>query len=132
MEFVRTLARRVVAVYIDLYASMFVGYLAYYIVQRFADVDLKFMAAIISVLLMILRDARGRSLGKQILRLHIVNEDGESKTTMRQRIIRNLTTPLHVVEGVAILLRGDLRRWGDMLAKTKIIYVPDLSKGLLK
>ena len=132
MEFVRTLARRVVAVYIDMFASMFVGYLAYYIVQRFADVDLKFMAVIISVLLMILRDARGRSLGKQILRLHIVNEDGESKTTMRQRIIRNLTTPLHAFEGIAVLLRGDLRRWGDMLAKTKVIYAPDLSKGLLK
>ena len=73
-------------------------------------------------LLMILRDLLGRSVGKCIMKLKIVNFDNEASPTLWQRLIRNITGPIAFVDVFFILLRKDHRRLGDILAKTNVSH----------
>ena len=132
MDSVKVLFRRVVAFYIDMAIAMFIGLLAYYIISNVIEVNKQIFIVIVYLLLTIFRDISCRSIGKNITKLYIVDANGKGDATISQRILRNITTPIIVFEGLSILWRGDLRKWGDMLAKTEVRLKEDKSKGLLK
>ncbi|MDR1101574.1 MAG: RDD family protein [Clostridiales bacterium] len=59
----------------------------------------------------------GRSVGKRLLKLKIIGEDGKTPSTFRL-ILRNITIPIWLVEAI-LLLCGKIRI-GDKLAGTKV------------
>lgn len=71
--------------------------------------------------ILIIRDVLccGRSLGKRIMKLYIVDEKNE-KAAFWRLLLRNITLVIMAVDGIAILTTQ--RRLGDMLAKTNVEY----------
>ena len=126
------LFRRAIALYIDMAISSFVGCMINYCVFAITNVDNLIIAVIVMQLLMICRDIFGRSVGKQCVRLYVVGTEGHSQVKPYQRVLRNITTPIITIEFFVALLREDHRRFGDLLAKTEVLYKPNPSKGLLK
>lgn len=52
-----------------------------------------------TLLLVLVRDIWGRSIGKMVMGLRIVRTDGtEGKPTVLQLVLRNITTPIWLVE----------------------------------
>ena len=70
---------------------------------------------------LLLRDMFGRSLGKFIMGLEIINLESGGKPSIKQCFLRNLTFLLSFYEGIVLLFTEDDRRWGDKLAKTRVI-----------
>ncbi len=71
--------------------------------------------------IMVFRDVWGRSIGKKLLKLKIVNHKDGSKAKFYQRLLRNITSFIMVVEVVFVLIRSDRRRLGDLIAGTDVI-----------
>lgn len=71
--------------------------------------------------ILILRDVLcvGRSLGKRIMKLYIVDEKNQ-KAAFWRLLLRNVTLVIMAIDGIAILTTQ--RRLGDMLAKTNVEY----------
>ena len=69
-------------------------------------------------LLFIMKDALHISVGKRLLKLQIVAEDG-SKADWRACVIRNLFLLFWPIEGIVLLASG--RRIGDYVAKTNVV-----------
>lgn len=76
------------------------------------------------LLLFTLKDALGLSLGKRIMNLQIVNQNGE-KADWRACFLRNLTLIIWPIE--AIVLIASEKRIGDIIAKTTVIEVKNKS-----
>lgn len=126
------LFRRAVALYIDLGITTLVSMIAHLFVSKFINVDQYSFVMLLVQLLMICRDIFGRSIGKKCAGLYIVNHGTNDKAKLSQRILRNVTGPVIIVEIFAILLREDHRRFGDLLAKTDVCHKTNKNKGLLK
>ena len=71
--------------------------------------------------IMVSRDIFGRSIGKKILGLKIANRKGGGKTKLYQRLLRNITSFIMVVEVIVVLARSDRRRLGDLIAGTEVV-----------
>ena len=69
-------------------------------------------------LLFIMKYALHISVGKRLLKLQIVAEDG-SKADLRACVIRNLFLLFWPIEGIVLLASG--RRIGDYVAKTNVV-----------
>ena len=69
-------------------------------------------------LLFIMKDALRISVGKRLLKLKIVAEDG-SKADWRACVIRNIFLLFWPIEGIVLLASG--RRIGDYVAKTNVV-----------
>jgi len=75
---------------------------------------------------------RGQTLGKRLLRLRVVDEQG-LRLQFSQVVIRNLlrvvdSLPLlYMVGGVACLVSGKSQRLGDIAASTIVVRNPELS-----
>lgn len=69
--------------------------------------------------LLSLRDIFGRSVGKHLLGLNIVNATGSMQTRWYQRLLKNITTPLSIIEIFLVVIRKDHKRIGDKIAKTE-------------
>ena len=79
----------------------------------------KHLGVIIPVTLFIFRDVFGRSIGKIILKLEIVDSRTGKKAALWQRLLKNITAPITVVEILIILLKKEQFRLGDKLARTE-------------
>jgi uncharacterized RDD family membrane protein YckC len=70
----------------------------------------------------------GQSVGKKLLKLRAVTEDGESLSgNWGPGIIRNIVLLIPffgIVELIVLLTNKDLRRLGDQWGKTKVIVEP--------
>ena len=73
----------------------------------------------IGFVLIVFRDIFGKSPGKIIFGLEIVDNQTGMKASAFKRILKNVTTPLTIIEGVILLVSKDTRRLGDRLAKTQ-------------
>lgn len=73
----------------------------------------------------------GRSVGKRILKLQVVNiESGEPAGPLKC-LLRNITMPFWPIEIIAALINNE-RRIGDYIAGTKLTsYAPDQHKGTI-
>lgn len=132
MNFYKLLFKRGLAFWIDTACAVFVGAFVYYLLSEFFYIDQGIFNTIALPTLTIFRDISGRSIGKKITRLYVVSSEGNKQVKTRQLILRNITTPIIVFEGIRMILKENPIRWGDLLAKTEVCYKPDNSKGLLK
>ena len=132
MNVYKLLFKRALALWIDAALAAFVVTLAYHILAKFITIDKGNFNMIFMPALTILRDISGRSVGKRCTRLYVVSSEGHKDIKLYQLILRNITSPIIVFEGIRMLLCETPIRWGDMLAKTEVCYKPDNSKGLLK
>jgi len=70
-----------------------------------------------------LKDIFGRSFGKWVFGLSILNTDDlQNKPKVINRILRNITVYIWPVEAIIMLKSLDGRRLGDKLAHTQIVY----------
>ena len=132
MNFYKLLFKRGLAFWIDAACAVFVCAFVYFILADFIYIDQGIFNTIALPTLTIFRDISGRSIGKKITKLYVVSSEGNKQVKTRQLILRNITTPIIVFEGIRMILKENHIRWGDLLAKTEVCYKPDNSKGLLK
>ena len=79
-----------------------------------------FLMTFVSVTYMVIRDVLGsKSLGKRIMKVHIIDHSSEAEANGWQRLVRNLTWYLGVVEVIVLLATG--RRIGDYIAGTTVV-----------
>jgi len=75
-------------------------------------------------ILFFLKDITGASPGKKIMKLKIVkNDDNETKPSTIFLIIRNVFLLFGLIELLIMLLRKDKRRLGDLVTKSKVIFL---------
>lgn len=69
----------------------------------------------------VLRDVlgRGRSLGKRIMKLYILDKTTLQRPRTSQLILRNVFVPLYLIDGILLLSTG--RSLGDMAAETVVL-----------
>ena len=115
-----TLFFRALALLIDLMFCEFILMLVELIIT--GDITLEnndlFMAC--ALVFLVFRDLFGRSLGKCLLGIKIIDIKSGQKAKWYQRVIKNITTPLTMVEGIVLMASKGDRRWGDFIGKTRI------------
>ena len=79
----------------------------------------------IAFTLLIFRDIFGKSLGKFLLGMTIVDYKNKNKAKFYQRLLKNITVPLSMVEIPIIIFAKNHKRIGDRLAKTEIVINED-------
>jgi len=69
----------------------------------------------------VLRDVifKGRSVGKRIFGLHIVNKITNEKASVKQRVIRNLFFFAYAIDGIILIATNE--SIGDRIANTVVI-----------
>ena len=80
-----------------------------------------YLITALAVLIMIFRDIFGRSIGKIIFGLKIVNSVGKNAAPLWKRICRNLLLVVAVVDIITILVRKDHRKFLDVKLGTEVI-----------
>lgn len=120
MNNLKLMLKRGLALWIDLVFSALIGILLYFHYSTTYIVEpLPFVMAL-GVLVLMGRDIFGRSLGKCICRLKIVDIKTNSPAKCYQRILRNIAAPIIAIEALILCLKNDDRRLGDMLAGTSV------------
>ena len=112
--------RRAIAFVIDIVISCVITYvlmLMGYILE--AD-SFSLIAMIIGIALVIGRDAFGRSPGKTMMRLIVINIHTQKKASLFHRIARNITTPFWMIEVIVCRICNGLRIT-DFWFGTKVI-----------
>lgn len=81
------------------------------------------VAAILALGYFVLSDAlpRGQSIGKRLLKLSVINENGQGYCTVWQACLRNLLTPILGAIDAVFILSKKRQRIGDMMAKTLVV-----------
>lgn len=80
---------------------------------------------------------RGQTLGKKLLRLRVIDEQG-LRVRFSQIVVRNLLRPVdilplfYMVGGLFCMLHGHGQRLGDIAAGTVVVRVPGVSKPNLE
>ena len=74
----------------------------------------------IAFIFMFFRDVFGKSIGKYLLGLNIIDSRSTNKAKVYQRLLKNITLPLWFVEAPIVIFSKKHRRIGDLLAKTEI------------
>jgi len=77
------------------------------------------LSVAIGLLCFILRDAFGRSLGKRIMKLEILDRKTGKKTKVSQRIVRNIFFIIVWIDGIVMLTSG--QSIGDTVAVTAVV-----------
>lgn len=120
MNNLKLMLKRGLALWIDLVLSALIGILLYFHYSITYIVDpLPFVMAL-GILALIGRDIFGRSLGKCIFRLKIVDIKTNYRAKCYQRILRNIAAPIIVIEALILFIKNDNRRLGDILAGTSV------------
>jgi uncharacterized RDD family membrane protein YckC len=74
---------------------------------------------LLSLIYMIIRDNLGKkSIGKRLMKLSIYDFRSNNTASAKQRLLRNVTWLLGLIEVIILLVSGS--RLGDKLAKTKV------------
>jgi uncharacterized RDD family membrane protein YckC len=79
----------------------------------------------VGLTLFILRDIFGKSLGKYLLGMTIVDSKTQNTAKFYQRLLKNITAPLSIIEIPMIIFAKDNKRIGDRLAKTELLIDED-------
>lgn len=82
------------------------------------------------VVMLLFRDIFGKSLGKLLLGITIIDFKTGKKANVWQRILRQLTLPIIAAEMIVVISTKDKRRLGDYWAKTDLKVVGDNSLKL--
>lgn len=114
-----TLLFRGGAFYIDLMISVAIAMIFNTIVYGELSFDHIYLDIGLAFILLTFRDIFGKSVGKLLLGMSIVDTRDNNKAKIFQRLVKNITTPLSIIEIPMVLLRKDHRRLGEMLAKTE-------------
>jgi uncharacterized RDD family membrane protein YckC len=73
----------------------------------------------IAFVLMFFRDVFGKSIGKYLLGLNIVDLRSKNKAKFYQRLLKNITVPFSIIEIPIVIFSKKHQRIGDLLAKTE-------------
>ena len=73
----------------------------------------------IGISLLIIRDFFGKSVGKYLLGIDVLDAKSGTKAKWNQRLLKNITAPLSIIEIFMVVLRNDHKRIGDMIANTE-------------
>ena len=122
-------SKRVVAFIIDyliccvIQAVLFALFIMKPLLENNISVDNIFILTmgitLISSLFLIFRDCLGeKSIGKRIMKLNIVNIEGEGSVGFPRKLLRNITWLLGPIEIICFLVSR--KRIGDILAKTTV------------
>ena len=68
----------------------------------------------------------GQSMGKRLTKISVVHVDTERPCTYLQSFVRNFTMILGVID-VAFIAGKQRRRLGDLLARTKVIQLGEIT-----
>ena len=73
----------------------------------------------IAFILMFFRDVFGKSIGKYLFGLNIVDLRSKNKAKFYQRLLKNITVPFSIIEIPIVIFSKKHQRIGDLLAKTE-------------
>ncbi|MBQ7378528.1 MAG: RDD family protein [Clostridia bacterium] len=118
--------RRIVAFFIDLFITCAVCAVLMLAGELLFVPYSKLIAMAIAVMLIICRDAFGTSPGKIMMRLCVIDTRTNKHAAVHQRILRNISTPLWMIEALICYLKKGLRMT-DMWLGTKVVSDMDLS-----
>ena len=115
-----TAQRRASALLVDQLISIIILFVASFVLTGDIFGYGDHLGVIIPMLLLVFRDIFGKSIGKVLLGLEIIDIRTGKTATLGQRLLKNITTPLTVIEIVILLCKKENLRLGDKLAKTEI------------
>lgn len=111
---------RMLALWVDLVIGITLTSFVCSVVEKLFETNTNVLQSLILCIFIIFRDVFGRSVGKRIFKLHIVDQKSNSNSSLYQRIIRNISMIIGFVELPIVLLNKDSRRLGDILAGTSV------------
>ena len=110
---------------IDLMMSALIALIIGFLINGGFSLDNVTMCALIGSIFMISRDTLGKSLGKYFLGLSIISAEENKKTKFYQRWLRNITSPIYIVDILFVLVSRRHMKLGDLLAKTNVVLDED-------
>ena len=116
-----TLIFRGIAFMIDLMMSALIALIIGFLINGGFSLDNLTMCTLIGSIFMISRDTLGKSLGKYFLGLSIISAEENKKTKFYQRWLRNITSPIYIVDILFVLISRRHMKLGDLLAKTNVV-----------
>ena len=120
MSISKLLLKRGVALWIDLLISTLICMLWYERLSTIYVMDEFPFVITLGLILMVGRDIFGRSLGKCIMGLKIIDINTNLPARLYKRIVRNFTFPITVVEAIVLLSQNNNSRFGDTLSGTRV------------
>ena len=120
-----TLIFRGIAFMIDLMMSALIALIIGFLINGGFSLDNVTMCTLIGGIFMISRDTLGKSLGKYFLGLSIISAEENKKTKFYQRWLRNITSPIYIVDILFVLISRRHMKLGDFLAKTNVVLDED-------
>ena len=113
-------SRRVVAFFIDTaigcVLSCILSVIGAFIHPQYGSL----VAMLVGITLIICRDAFGKSPGKALMRLTVIDVRTQKQVAFSKRILRQLTTPLWMIETVVCLVYNGIRIT-DFWLSTKVV-----------
>ncbi len=117
--------RRAIAVLIDMFViggiSLLPEYIVFLLNFKYDTLVWIFFVGILTLI----RDAFGRSLGKAIMRLQVIDVRTRRSASWQKKIIRNITTPFWMIELTVCFITKGLRLT-DFWCGTKVVSDTDL------
>ncbi len=119
--------KRVVAHFVDGGVNFSIIFLFSYLSLYFDLVGLIYIDAVIIIIYFLIRDGifgDGKSIGKRLLGIKVVDYNNGKPCTIKQSIIRNIAWYIpffQIIEPIKILTDQQNRRFGDEFANTVVI-----------
>jgi uncharacterized RDD family membrane protein YckC len=87
--------------------------------------DNMYFIMFLGIAFLIFKDIFGKSVGKHLLGLNVVDYNVNQKPNIYQRLLRNITVPITIIEIFVVFFSKKHRRLGDSIAKT------DVTQGMI-
>lgn len=123
--------RRLLSVLLDAFLSLMLGYFCYIMLWTCIGFDytevvtsfkqVLFDASPIYLTFFFLKDMFGRSIGKIVFGLIIVEKDTGEKASFGKRFFRNFSMMLFPIEGIAVLMSETNTRIADKLLEIQVV-----------
>ena len=108
--------KRLIAAVIDFYIVIFIIIFSVLLIGIELD---SWLLIAVGVVLLCLKDVSGRSVGKKLLKLGLLDVDSERTPSLIKRVLRNISMVIWPVE--VFLLLSKRRRIGDTLCHTRVV-----------
>ena len=117
----KTLIFRGFAFAIDTIVCAVIAIGMFKIVSLYVTLDSYYLGIVIGILLLTFRDIFGKSLGKYLLEMSVV--DAKTKTSVKfyKRLLKNITVPITIIEIPMVIFTKEHKRIGDKLSKTEVV-----------
>jgi len=120
--------KRLVAFILDLVMIAMIMNVLLFATQTIdSPILLQLLSALIVTLLLCKDCINGQSVGKRIMKIHVVDEKSKTEISIIRSIVRNIFTIFWIVE-VAVLFISKDKRIGDYIAKTEVINYNKIEK----